>query len=244
MAVLWPELASAPWMVAFALLLLVLGLLLGFARWRSGRASGRGDRYTPERILLPEQEQMLDYLREAFPERVVLPNVRLRDMLSVRRAANRKLALERLASHSVDFVLCGPDGRPLYAFDVERYHLSNAKYHAHQLKLKDRILKTAGVRLVHLKNSSQRMPSPQDFRRQLNLVELPQPMTQAQRVDSVRQQLDSQLSSFDRNYPSSAYSVTEVMSLSQLMDLDQDRRQAGENEPVDLQARRRSRRAA
>ena len=32
------------------------------------KVSGREDRYTPERILTPEQVAMLDYLRDTFPD--------------------------------------------------------------------------------------------------------------------------------------------------------------------------------
>lgn len=45
-----------------------------------------------ERVLTSEQTQMLGYLRETFPGLVVLPNLMLRDMLSVRRAADPQRA--------------------------------------------------------------------------------------------------------------------------------------------------------
>ena len=82
---------------------IILGVALplaGLGLWayrRYGRkASGRDDRYTPERILTPEQVHMLDYLRDTFPDQVVLPNMQLKDMLSVRRSSSPQRAKERL----------------------------------------------------------------------------------------------------------------------------------------------------
>lgn len=192
-------------------------------RSRSSATTGRDDRYTPERLLTPEQVQMLDYLHDTFPGQVVLPNLRLQDMLSVRKSSNRKRAEERLALFRVDFAVFGEDGRPMFAFDIEQYHLSNAKAKEHQLKVKNRILKTAGVRFVFLKNSIHRMPSPADFRRQLNLAELPAPHAVEESRESVRQQLESQLSEFEQTQNhSTGYRDSEVMGLSGLMNLDND----------------------
>lgn len=187
------------------------------------RPSGRDDRYAPERVLTPEQVTMLDYLQDTFPGQVVLPNVQLRDMLSVRRAADPAQARERLHKQKVDFLVCGEDGRAAFAFDVEQYHLSNAKAKAHQLKIKNRILKTAGVRFVFLKNGIHRMPSPAEFRAQLNLASLPRPkQVETPPRDSVRQQLESRFSEFDTLYPATGFRDSEVLGLSGLMGLEGD----------------------
>lgn len=209
--------------------LAVLGLVaLGWWRYRTTtQSSGRDDRYSPERLMTPEQAQMLDYLQDTFPGQVVLPNMMLKSILSVRRAANRKRAEERLTQQKVDFVVCGDDGKPTFAFDIEQHPLSNAKHKAHMVKLKNRILKTAGVRFVFLKNSLHRMPSPSDFRKQLNLVELPKPKPAEETRDNRRQQLESQLSEFDSLNSNTAFRDSEVMGLSGLMDLDQESRRGG-----------------
>lgn len=200
--------------------------LAGLGIWayrRYGRkASGRDDRYTPERILTPEQVHMLDYLRDTFPDQVVLPNMQLRDMLSVRRSSDPQRAKERLRHQRVDFVVCGVDGRPVFAFDIEQYHLSDAKAKAHQAKLKNRILKTAGVRFLFLKNGIHRMPSPADFRQQLNLAALPQPKAKEAQTDSTRQQLESKLSEFDALYPSTGFRDSDVMGMSSVMSLEDE----------------------
>ncbi|GAA6143165.1 DUF2726 domain-containing protein [Hydrogenophaga sp. 5NK40-0174] len=199
-----------------------------YQRNMGAKSSGRDDRYTPERILTNEQAQMLDYLQDTFPDQVVLPNLCLSDMLSIRRASDRKRAQERLNKQRVDFVVCDEEGRPVFAFDVEQYHLSNAKERAHLAKIKNRILKTAGVRFVFLKNGIHRMPSPADFRAQLNLAALPQPkISEEEARDSVRQKLESQFSEFDQLHSNSRFRESEVLGLSGLMDLDRDQDRRG-----------------
>jgi hypothetical protein len=205
---------------AAALVVLALGVW-AYRRLTRPESSGRDDRYTPERVLTPEQAHMLDYLQDTFPGQVVLPNMMLKDMLTVRRASNRKRAEERLNEHKVDFVVCGEDGRPSFAFDVEQHHLSDARAKAHRVKMKNRILKTAGVRFVFLKNGIHRMPSPAEFRAQLNLAELPKPKPKEEGRESAMQQLESQFSGFDPQQSShTGFRESEIMGMSGLMDLN------------------------
>lgn len=205
--------------------LVVLALCVWVVRRLKRReSSGRDDRYSPERILSAEQAHMLDYLQDTFPGQVVLPNMPLSDMLTVRRAADRKRAEERLYQQKVDFVVCGPDGRPSFAFDVEQHQLSDAKARAHKVKIKNRILKTAGVRFVFLKNGIHRMPSPAEFRTQLNLAELPKPKSREERRESALQQLESQFSGFDHQPGNTGFRESEIMGMSGLMDLNRNGR--------------------
>lgn len=212
-----------PWWTALigALALVALGMVVYRRNFRE--APGREDRYMSERILSPEQVVMLDYLRDTFPHQVVLPNMSLRNLLTVRSASDPQRARERLRKHKVDFVVCGEDGRPMFAFDIEQYHLSDAKAKAHQVKMKNRILKTAGVRFLFLKNGIHRMPSPADFRQQLNLASLPQPNAKdGAAPEGIRQQLESKLSEFDPLYPSTGFRDSEVMGMTGLMSLEDD----------------------
>ena len=204
--------------IAVVVLVLCIWLYMRFMRPQD---DGRDDRYSPERILSTDQVAMLDYLHDTFPGQVVLPNVSLSNMLSVRRAANKDMAKQRLQGHRVDFIVCAPDGRPTFAFDIEQYHLSNAEAKAEKTKVKNRILKTAGVRFVFLKNGIHRMPSPADFRQQLNLAALPQPKAKEAQTDSVRQQLESKLSEFDPLYPATGFRDSDVMGRSRLMSLEE-----------------------
>lgn len=208
--------------IAAVVLALCVWLYLRFMR---SQDDGRDDRFSPERILSSEQVAMLDYLQDTFPGQVVLPNVSLGNMLSVRRASNKAAAKQRLKEHRVDFVVCAPDGRPTFAFDIEQYHLSNAEAKAQRTKVKNRILKTAGVRFLFLKNGIHRMPSPAEFRAQLNLVELPKPKSapapQPDR-ETVKKELESQMSTLDDQYGNSAYRDSEVLGLSGLMSLEDE----------------------
>ena len=83
-------------------------------------------------------------------------------------------------------------------------------------------LKTAGVRFLLLKNGIHRMPSPSDFRKQLNLAALPQPASKDEQRESVRQQLESKLSQFDTLHTHSGYRDSEVMGMTGLMGLEDD----------------------
>lgn len=213
---------------AAALVVLALGVW-AFRRLMRRESSGRDDRYSPERILTAEQAHMLDYLQDTFPGQVVLPNMMLANMLTVRRAADRKRAEERLSEQRVDFVVCGQDGRPSFAFDIEQHHLSDAKARAHKVKMKNRILKSAGVRFVFLKNGIHRMPSPTDFRAQLNLAELPKPRPKVEGRESAMQQLESQFSEFDQLHSSNTgFRESEIMGMSGLMDLNRQMGRPGQ----------------
>jgi hypothetical protein len=228
MSPLWIALGAA----ALTIALVAVGVW-AYRKYASP-STGRDDRYTPERIMIPEHASMLTYLHDTFPGQVVLPQMKLANMLSVRKSSDRKRALQRLENQQVDFVVCNPEGRPMFAFDIEQYHLSDAKAKSHQLKLKNRILKTAGVRFVFLKNGIHRMPSPNDFRKQLDLAALPQPKPKEvdpNSSDSMRQQLESKFSEFDQLFPTTGFRESEIMGMSGVMGL--------EVEEIDRNARQR-----
>lgn len=209
---------------------ILIGLALlsaGVVAWLYTRspALSLNDRYAAEPLLVREQVVMLDYLTKTFPGQVVVPNVLLRNMLSVRRAASPQLAKERLGDQKVDFVVCSEDGRPLFAFDVAQHHLSDAAAKAHQAKVKNQMLKTAGVRLVHLESNINRMPTPDDFREQLNMAALPRPQFNRRATDRVplspRQKLESHYSEFDTFHSSSSFKESEVLDVNGLAELDE-----------------------
>lgn len=208
--------------VATGLMLLTTGV----AAWWCARkpVASLNDRYTAEPLIVREQVAVFDYLIKAFPGQVVMPNVLLCSMLSARRAANHQRAKERLGDQKVDFVVCGEDGKPLFAFDLERYHLNDTTAKAHQASTKKRILRTAGVQLVHMESSTQCMPTPDALREQLNLAALPQPQLNRRATDngqpSGRQQLESYFSEFDTFHPASAFKELEVLELTDLAELD------------------------
>jgi len=202
-------------------------LATGVAAWLYTRspALSLNDRYVAEPLLVREQVVVLDYLTKTFPGQVVVPHVFLRNMLSVRRAASPQLAKERLGDQKVDFVVCSEDGRPLFAFDITQHHLSDAAAKADQAKVKNRMLKTAGVRLVHLESNINRMPTPDDFREQLNMAALPRPKFNRRATDrmplSPRQKLESHFAEFDTFHASSSFKESEILDLTGLAELDE-----------------------
>ena len=235
---------SPLWIAAIIVLVL---LAAGVGAWLYTRrpTSSLDDRYAAEPLVVREQLDMLAYLHKTFPGQVVVPNVPLRSMLSVRRATNRPRAEARLQDQKVDFVVCGEDGRPLFAFDLEQYHLSDATAKAHQAKVKNRILKTAGVRLVYVKSSTKRMPSPDAFREQLNLAALPRPRLNRRASDrhtpSPSEQLESQFSGMEHTHSPSSFRESEVMDVRGLAELDEmlgrpGSRRVGGSSPDSLQS--------
>jgi Protein of unknown function (DUF2726) len=213
-------------MVPLAVAFLVTAGLVGLAVWLyrrfRPRDTGRDDRYAPDVLLSPEQVSMIDYLRDCFPDQIVLANVPLERVLTVRRATDPTSARMRLRHHAVDYLVCDAEGRAVFAFDVEQYHLSNAKAKMHQVKLKNRMLKSAGVRFLLLKSSIARMPAPRDFRRQLGLAALPRPKAQEDTSSSPRAQLEARMSHYDSHaFPSTGYRDSEIMGLNSLMGLGQ-----------------------
>jgi hypothetical protein len=81
---------------AATLVVLALGVWGGSAASSAANRPAATTATRAERILTAEQAHMLDYLQDTFPGQVVLPNMMLADMLTVRRAADRKRAEERL----------------------------------------------------------------------------------------------------------------------------------------------------
>ncbi len=209
---------------------LVTGLVLltvGVAAWLYTRrpVSSLSDRYRAEPLIAREQLAMLNYLMKVFPGQVVVPNVLLRNLLSVRRATNQQRAEKRLHDQKVAFVVCGEDGRPLFAFDLEQHHPNDAVNKAYQAKVKSRILKTAGVRLLYVKFHTSHMPTPDALREQLNLAALPRPQYNRRATDrgqpNPRQQLESYFSEFDPSHSSSTVKESEVLDMNGLAELDE-----------------------
>jgi hypothetical protein len=202
-------------------------LTAGVVAWLYTRspALSLNDRYVAEPLLVGEQVVVLDYLIKTFPGQVVVPHVLLRNMLSVRRAASPQRAKERLGDQKVDFVVCSEDGKPLFAFDITQHPLSDTANKAHQAKVKNHMLKTAGVRLIHLESNINRMPTPDDFREQLNMAALPRPQLNRRATDRVplspRQKLESHFAEFDTFHSSFNFGESEVLDVNGLAELDE-----------------------
>ena len=188
----------------------------------SVRATGRA-RYVTQPLIAADVMPMLSYLHTVFPGQTVLTRVPLGDLLAPAPNQTHANAQAALKPHAVDYVVCDHQGMPQFAFDLERYHLSKAEEHDTALKEKNRMLRSAGVRLVFLRQSVDRMPRPADMRRQLDLADLREAgldraaaSHRAQALNSLKKQLDAE----DSRYTSTKFRESAmVMGLSGLMDL-------------------------
>jgi len=155
------------------LLLVLLWRALRGARARSSASTYdiRGDMFARSAPISDEQIVMLQYLQAAFSEEGVLFRPRLSHFLTPRKSRQRQAAMLRLAEEQVDFLICRQDGKPLFAFDIDIAKAANDKLLKRDMADKNRILKTAGIRLVRLKGAPANWPAPQVLRlRMMDMV--------------------------------------------------------------------------
>ncbi len=219
----------AEWLsiVLIATLALLAWWLLAQRRSGAGAAATARLRYRPQPLMAPEVMPMLGYLHTVFPGQAVLTAVPLVRMLAPLHPEHAPQAEAALQPLSVDYVVCDHQGMPQFAFDVERFHLSKAEEHEAALKQKNRLLQSAGIRLVFLRQSVDRMPRPADLRRQLDLADLREAGLEraasshhTQMLHALKQELDAA----DARYQSTHYRESEVvMGLGSLMELGKPR---------------------
>jgi hypothetical protein len=212
------------------------------ARASAQTLSGRS-RYTRQSLIPAELMPMLGYLHMVFPGQTVLTRVPLVQLLAPADPQAGAPAHEALKPHQVDYVVCDHQGMPQFAFDLERYHLSKVEERDSALKLKNRLLQSAGIRLVFLRQSVDRMPRPADLRRQLDLAHVRDAglnraasTHQAKVLQTLKKQLDAQ----DSLYASTRFRESEVvMGLNTLMDMGKaDEPGHSATDPTPLSARR------
>jgi hypothetical protein len=163
------------WIVLLLAVLLLGGL--GYMAWQqrreatSSKGLGRNDRFAPAAALSAAEMELLDYLVRAFPGRAVLFREALSNLVTVRKTGSRAAVQQRLAEHSVDYVVCDRDGRPVFAFELDALH-TTADEAEQDAREKHRVLKSAGIRLIRLTRTTRDLPSPGEFRRLVRSAEL------------------------------------------------------------------------
>lgn len=212
--------------------------------WRkSAKGLSSRQRYTRQPLVPAEFMPMLGYLHMAFPGQTVLTRVPLAQLLIPADPDAGTPAHDALKPHTVDYVVCDHQGLPQFAFDLERYHLSKVEERDEALKRKNRLLQSAGIRLVFLRQPVDRMPRPTDLRRQLDLahvrdagLERAAATHHAKVLQTLKKQLDEQ----DSRFTHTRFRESEVvMGLSTLMDLDSaDAPGHSSTEPAPLAQRR------
>lgn len=203
----------------------VVAALGGVGWWwmrRKPAGNSRNDRYAAESVITSSQAKMHRHLQEAFPGQIILFAQPLSQLVSVRHAEDRQRALQRLRNQVVDFVVCAPDGKPSFAFQVDAYRSGDEEQARRDAALKHRVLATAGVRLLRLKKSIRYLPSPQEFRQRLEATSLAgapeanleEVVPQSWRAEQLPVQTDRV-----RARGSQPADATESMSLTDLMGL-------------------------
>ena len=134
--------------------------------------SGRNDRYAPQAVLSAQQTKLYLYLQASFPGQVVMFSQPLSQLVSVRKADDRVRAEQRLRGQYVDFVVFNPDGKPAFAFQVDAFHNDKPDAAKRSASLKHRVLGSAGVRLLRMKNVARSMPEPEEFHQRLQAATL------------------------------------------------------------------------
>ena len=172
----WQALAGDGWgpAASTAVALVALALL-----WRAVRRAPRpqaaydprGDQFAYTAPIDEEQIALLHYLQRAFPEGAVLFRPRLARFLAVRRSRQRLGAQRRLAEAQVDFLICGEDGKPLFAFEVDAFKAKDDPLLQRDAAEKNLMLKTAGIRLIRLKGAHANWPPPEILRLRMLAVQ-------------------------------------------------------------------------
>lgn len=169
----WPGIAAGQWTPWLSTLVALVALmLLWWAMRRGGRQATRDydasvDQFAPTTPINEEQVHLLHYLQQAFPDGAVLFRPRLARFLTVRSTRQRRGAQQRLAASQVDYLVCGDDGKPLFAFEVDAGKTAGDPDLARQIAEKNAMLKSAGIRLVRLKGAAPQLPPPEVLRLRL-----------------------------------------------------------------------------
>ncbi|MDO5624914.1 MAG: DUF2726 domain-containing protein [Pseudomonadota bacterium] len=136
----------------------------GPASAAEGTADPRVDRFGCLSPITTEEAQMLRFLQQAFFDEAVLFRPPLAKMLTVRKSPSRRRAAAWLQAQRVDYLVCGMDGQPICAFDIDRTREHTDDEAMREAADKKLLLRTAGLRLIRLRGSARRMPPPGELR--------------------------------------------------------------------------------
>ena len=208
-------------LLSIALLLLALMLYVRSKRTQAERE----DRYVSAFMVTPNQVDLLCYLQMVFPGQAVIPHVPLSKIISIRRTANRRQALLTLDAMQVNYVACDKGGKAAFVFEVEPFHIGESSKAQLDGVEKNRIFKSAGIRLIYIKDSTLMMPPPEVFREKLSLaaVSLPERPSPVQaHLVSVRRDVEERMAMARSEIEATEFKDSDVMGISKLMGLESD----------------------
>lgn len=194
-------------------------VLLVFVLWlaRRGRRSSTSFNYQSQSALSAQQMQCYQYLHAAFSEGAVLARVKLERLLSPRQTHDRDAARRALRGLRVDFAVCAENGKPIFAFDFAPQGNRTASSSDDAGREKNRVLKSAGVRLIRLKGAPANWPEPSEFRLKLALAAL-RPISPGGEGEAEEMPLFRSPAS----RPATQSPESSIMGMSVLMELDEE----------------------
>ena len=189
-----------------------------------GGGSSASDRYVTEVVIDPAHLRLLQYLQEAYSERVVLYRPSLSQLVTARNAANWQRAHKRIEELFLDFVVLTPEGKADVAFEVRERGAEEDNAAKRSNAIKKRVLETADVKLLRIQRSVSNLPDPADFREKMDGMILRKELKAKQKFLQTRADLQqpSDSPSSPAPLPQNGTEVSEIANLSDLMDLPPD----------------------
>ena len=159
----------------FVLLLLVAAAAAGFFFWQLKRqediASLKDNTYTLKEAISPAQKELLFYLEQAFQGRAVLFRPTLAQLVQIQQTSDRIRSQTLLDTIHVDYVVCDDDGKVRYAFDVrQRGAAADDPTNKKISSVKQRVLRSVGIKLMGIQRSVSKMPPVAKFAHQLGMA--------------------------------------------------------------------------
>jgi hypothetical protein len=127
--------------------------------------------YFKKKTLLDEKEQVLFHrLIEAMPDHYVMAQVRLADIVGVKKGENWQSGFNKISSKSVDFVICNKSLVVLACIELDgKTHEQEDRQKADNAK--DEALKAAGIPIVRIDTNA--LPPTNEIKTMLENAVLP-----------------------------------------------------------------------
>ena len=163
-------------MLTTLLLLIVIAAAgAGIFFWQMRReedvASLKDNTYTLKEAISPPQKELLFYLEQAFQGRAVLFRPSLAQLVQIQQTSDRIRSQTLLDTIHVDYVVCTDDGKVRYAFDVrQRGAAADDPTNKKISSVKQRVLRSVGIKLMGIQRSVSKMPPVTKFAHQLSMA--------------------------------------------------------------------------
>lgn len=153
-------------MIVLILVLLIFFVIVILVMAKKGKSTKENTSdalpYFRKKTLLNEKEQILFYrLIEAMPTCYVLAQVRLADIVGIKKCDNRQSWLNKIQSKSMDFVICDKAFVVLACIELDgKIHAQENRKKADESK--DEALQAAGIPILRIETS--KIPSIEEIK--------------------------------------------------------------------------------